>query len=617
MIEVAAAGISLMPVARGFRARVEREIGGDTTAAGRTAGTTLGRSMASSAAGALRAGLGIGVVGAVGGFLKSSISSIADFEGTLNEMAAVADVPASKIQGLSDLAMQMGRDTVFSAQDAAGNVTLHLGSTGGILPVRTWSTSGPLTLVKPGCANTTTAKFDVVNTGGHGTPGRWRCLVDAMNGALLYRKNEVLTERPVSEDSGADVTLTGTISMSPVLPTQVEGMRNLHMTIGGQAFVTDPNGFIASGHAGPVNFTAPLSGDWSVVSTANVTPSLTGQLVEGANDVTFDNNATIQERSAYFHVNNIHDHMKAVLPSFTGMDSPLPTNVDLTTDNCNAFYDGASINFYAEANDCYSMALIADVPYHEYGHGINHTFYAAGGNTYNNGAMDEGYADVWGISLTLDPVLALGYTISNPQSYIRRYDINKKVYPVDITGEPHADGEIIAGAWWDTYLQLGNDMPQTMALFAEAYAGYQATAVDGQEGPAFRQVLIDALQADGGTDGLGRKALVHEAGAGVRHVQEGDAEALAGRQVEEVLQQLFACRCHDGFGVELHAFTDEFAVPQPHNQTIRSRRRDFQHRRQTFAFDNQRMVTRGGERVIQPGKDRAAIVQNLTGLAVH
>lgn len=336
----------------------------------------------------------------------------------------------------------------------------------------------------------------VVNTGGHGTPGRWRCLVDAMNGSLLYRKNEIVTEHPASEDSGADITLTGTISMSPVLPTQVQGMRNLHMTIGGQAFVTDPNGFIASGHAGPVNFSAPLSGDWSVVSTANVTPSLTGQLVEGANAVTFDNDATIQERSAYFHVNNIHDHMKAVLPSFTGMDSPLPTNVDLTTDNCNAFYDGASINFYAEANDCYSMALIADVPYHEYGHGINHTFYASGGNSYNNGAMDEGYADVWGVSLTLDPVLALGYTISNPQSYIRRYDMNKKVYPVDITGEPHADGEIIAGAWWDTYLQLGNDMPQTMTLFAEAYAGYQAVAADGQEGPAFRQVLIDALQAD-------------------------------------------------------------------------------------------------------------------------
>ncbi len=32
MIEVAAAGVSLMPVARGFRARVEREIGGQAVA---------------------------------------------------------------------------------------------------------------------------------------------------------------------------------------------------------------------------------------------------------------------------------------------------------------------------------------------------------------------------------------------------------------------------------------------------------------------------------------------------------------------------------------------------------------------------------------------------------
>jgi hypothetical protein len=335
-----------------------------------------------------------------------------------------------------------------------------------------------------------------VRTGGHGTPGRWHCLVDATDGRLLYRHNEVMTEDLSGNDAGADVTITGTVSMNPLQPTSEQAMRNLAITLGAQDFTTDANGFAASGLAGPVNYNAPLSGDWSIVATAGTTPSLTGSLLEGANAVSFDGDATLQERSAYFHVNNIHDHMKDVLPTFTGMDLPLPTNVDLFTDNCNAFYDGSSINFYAEANNCYSLAIIADVPYHEYGHGINHTFYAATGNSYNNGGMDEGYADVWALSLTLEPVLAAGYQISNTTSFIRRYDENKKVYPVDITGEVHADGEIIAGAWWDTYLQLGNDMEHTMQLFAEAYPGVQAVAPDGQEGQAFRDVLIDVLQAD-------------------------------------------------------------------------------------------------------------------------
>ncbi len=336
----------------------------------------------------------------------------------------------------------------------------------------------------------------VVSTGAHGTPARWRCLVDAADGRLLYRHNEVMTEDLSGNDAGADVTITGTISMNPLQPTSQQAMRNLALTVGGQPFTTDDNGFAASGLTGPVSYNAPLAGDWSIVATAGNTPTLTGSLLEGANAVNFNGVATLQERSAYFHVNNIHDHMKAVLPSFTGMDSPLPTNVDLFTDNCNAFYDGSSINFYAEANDCYSMATIADVPYHEYGHGINDKFYQSVGEAFVNGGMGEGYADVWAFSITLDPVLALGFTISNPASFIRRYDANKKVYPVDITGEVHADGEIIAGAWWDTYLQLGNDMEHTMQLFAEAYPGVQAVAPDGQEGQAFRDVLIDVLQAD-------------------------------------------------------------------------------------------------------------------------
>ncbi|MCB0790040.1 MAG: hypothetical protein KDB75_12095, partial [Flavobacteriales bacterium] len=83
-----------------------------------------------------------------------------------------------------------------------------------------------------------------------------------------------------------------------------------------------------------------------------------------------------------------------------------------------------------------------------------------------------------------------------PNSSIRRYDIDPKVFPVDITGEVHADGEIIAGAWWDTYLLLGEDMPLTLQLFADAFPGLQAATFNGNEGPAFRDVLVDVLQAD-------------------------------------------------------------------------------------------------------------------------
>ncbi|MCB0763599.1 MAG: T9SS type A sorting domain-containing protein, partial [Flavobacteriales bacterium] len=53
-----------------------------------------------------------------------------------------------------------------------------------------------------------------------------------------------------------------------------------------------------------------------------------------------------------------------------------------------------------------------------------------------------------------------------------------------------------AGAWWDTYLLLGEDMPLTLQLFADAFPGLQAATFNGNEGPAFRDVLVDVLQAD-------------------------------------------------------------------------------------------------------------------------
>ena len=115
---------------------------------------------------------------------------------------------------------------------------------------------------------------------------------------------------------------------------------------------------------------------------------------------------------------------------------------------------------------------------------------------FQNGGMNEGYADVWGFAQLEDPILGNGSDPLDPTASIRRYDTLPKVYPIDIIGEVHADGEIIAGAWWDLYLLLGNDMPATMNLFALAYPGLQAATANGNEGTAFTEVLLAVLEAD-------------------------------------------------------------------------------------------------------------------------
>lgn len=192
-------------------------------------------------------------------------------------------------------------------------------------------------------------------------------------------------------------------------------------------------------------------------------------------------------------MNIIHDYMKTKFPAFTDMDNALTTNVDVAG-TCNAFYNGSSINFYTEGAGCNSFALIGDVVYHEYGHGINDKYYQSQGGVWLNGAMGEGYADLWALGITNNPILGEGNSQSLPNDFIRRYDIDPKIYPQDLIGQVHADGEIIAGAWWDLGQNFG-DLQQMMDLYTATYDAL-ITGFDGNEGEVFVDILVEALLVD-------------------------------------------------------------------------------------------------------------------------
>jgi len=334
-----------------------------------------------------------------------------------------------------------------------------------------------------------------------GIPANYYTLVDAHSGEVLYRTNTVMHmhDEHGEEKKGSVIEMQVSGDIYPTHsfnPLSNESMPNMEFSVASTTYRTDANGFMTTSASGTQNATFFLRGYWSTVRTNNVTPSFTTTVSDGLNNISFNANASVRERSAYYHVNIVHDHLKSLIPTFTGMDFSLTTNVDLTTDNCNAFYNGSSINFYAQANGCTSFATVADVVYHEYGHGINDNYYSDNGGNFSNGAMNEGYADVWAYSITESAVVGYGTDLAAATDYIRRYDINRKVYPANLIGQVHSDGEIIAGAWWDTYLNLGSDMPAMMNLFVLAYPGLQANTFNGNEGVAFTDVLIDALQAD-------------------------------------------------------------------------------------------------------------------------
>ncbi|MDA0682244.1 MAG: hypothetical protein O2781_02710, partial [Bacteroidetes bacterium] len=235
-----------------------------------------------------------------------------------------------------------------------------------------------------------------------------------------------------------------------------------------------------------------LEGLYADVQTAGSTADIFQNLA-ATNSIVFDNsNSTIQERTAYQAVNNIHDHLKVVFPTFTGLDSPMETNID-ETGSCNAFFDGSSVNFYAQGGGCHATAKIADVVYHEYGHAINNARYNSGSGM-QNGGLNEGFADVWALSLTASPVLGFGWDLVDPTIFVRRYDQDRKVYPQDLVGQVHADGEIIAGSFWDLYLNL-NNMSQMLDLFKYTFDS-NVDGPNGDEGAIYTDILLEVLYAD-------------------------------------------------------------------------------------------------------------------------
>ncbi len=321
-------------------------------------------------------------------------------------------------------------------------------------------------------------------------PGVYYTLVDANSGEVLYRRNKVC--QAIDADFEATVQ-----NDNPHNAPSVQNLPNMEVEISGTTYNTDANGHLSlPSLSGTQTATVKLQGLYSKVITNGSTPSFTTSLSDGAT-ISFDNDASLQERSAYYHVNIIHDTMKAHFPSFTGLDFALPTNVDLTSGTCNAFWNGSSINFYAQGGGCYSLSQARDVVYHEYGHGINDLYYAANGSPggLQNGAMHEGYADIWGLIITEYPVLAEGYQTTDPNSFIRRYDINPKVYPADLVGQVHADGEIIAGAWWDLGEDYFQDLQQMADLWTDTYP-FTPDAANGNEGQLYTDVLIEALNMD-------------------------------------------------------------------------------------------------------------------------
>jgi len=325
--------------------------------------------------------------------------------------------------------------------------------------------------------------------------------VDMSNGDILYRKNLVRNFSSITEPPtvAADYTFQTDVIDDPFAPSTKRLLPELKVIIRGigqDTFFTD-----AQGKINGLNITAPIISEvralghkadvWTrSITNATVQPSRWVVLNPGQTTIDLTTYFEPAEASGYYHTTAIHNSSLARTNNSPYLPSgPMPVNVNINN-SCGAYYDGVGINFFKARNGCSNTALIKDVIYHEYGHHINAHFPGMGSGI-SNSAIDEGYADVWAFQLTEDPVLGRGMYVANPQQFLRTYAGTPKRYPTHADG--YTDGEIIAGAWWDTFINLGKDMDKMMQLFVDAASGYSEPQDIGE---LLRGILIEALFAD-------------------------------------------------------------------------------------------------------------------------
>ncbi len=161
----------------------------------------------------------------------------------------------------------------------------------------------------------------------------------------------------------------------------------------------------------------------------------------------------------HFHV--VWDWLETRWPAHPWLGDRVPADVENASGACNAYYTGGTITFLQEYSGyCNDLGRVADVVYHETGHGIHDYILVAG--TFA-GDVSEGSADY--VSATINDSATIG-----PNSYasggaIRELETDK-VYPTDVNGEVHNDGLIWGSFLWNLRADWGAEPTDVLFLGA-------------------------------------------------------------------------------------------------------------------------------------------------------
>lgn len=273
--------------------------------------------------------------------------------------------------------------------------------------------------------------------------GRWTVFVDAERGTpvartqlLRFGQGTVEYKVPVRYPLG--------------LKEEFAALYATH-TIGGQTVTADLAGVVSWSGNAAATLTAGVLGTYVRVNNQSGAEASASLSLPAGGSVTWDQTSSERadaQLAAFIHANLIKEYARTTIdPSMDWLGERLEVFVN-EGGNCNAYSTGDDIHFYVRSQQCENTARLADVVYHEFGHSIHNHAIIPGAGSWD-GALSEGVSDYLAATYTGDHGMGRGFFHSDAPMR----DINpangEKVWPDDLTGEVHDDGEIIAGTLWD------------------------------------------------------------------------------------------------------------------------------------------------------------------------
>ncbi len=278
-----------------------------------------------------------------------------------------------------------------------------------------------------------------------GVEGRYLAYVDPASGAVLavHQQNSFAT----------GTLLYRGVDRHPGKPRVDRPAQRAHVMVGGSPQTTTTDGSVS----------------WSPDVVQTVTTGVEGELVTIVNKSTAGTLATTQlslspsgntiwdatmaeeddaQVVTYLSASTVKEFVRANLDAaMPKLDEPFTANVNIAQ-NCNAFYDGQTINFFHANAMCANTGRLEDVVFHEFGHHVHASEIIEGVGTFD-GAMSEGAADLLAGFITNDSGMGRGFFFTDePLRELDPADGSEATWPKDI-GEIHKTGIIFGGTFWD------------------------------------------------------------------------------------------------------------------------------------------------------------------------